>query len=34
VLDTVVGRVLDQVGLPNTLMPRWGENVEARGAKT
>jgi flavin prenyltransferase len=24
VLDTVVGRVLDQLGLPNTLMPRWG----------
>jgi 4-hydroxy-3-polyprenylbenzoate decarboxylase len=23
-LDTVVGRVLDQVGLPNDLMPRWG----------
>lgn len=23
-LDTVVGRVLDQVGLPNTLAPRWG----------
>ncbi|HEY5090121.1 MAG TPA: UbiX family flavin prenyltransferase [Polyangia bacterium] len=25
VLDTVVGRVLDQLGLPNRLMPRWGE---------
>jgi 4-hydroxy-3-polyprenylbenzoate decarboxylase len=24
-LDTVVGRVLDQLGLPNKLMPRWGE---------
>jgi 4-hydroxy-3-polyprenylbenzoate decarboxylase len=24
-LDTVLGRVLDQLGLPNTLMPRWGE---------
>ena len=24
-LDTVVGRVLDQVGIPNKLMPRWGE---------
>jgi 4-hydroxy-3-polyprenylbenzoate decarboxylase len=24
-VDTVVGRVLDQVGLPNRLMPRWGE---------
>jgi 4-hydroxy-3-polyprenylbenzoate decarboxylase len=23
-LDTVVGRVLDQIGLPNDLMPRWG----------
>jgi 4-hydroxy-3-polyprenylbenzoate decarboxylase len=23
-LDTVVGRVLDQVGLPNELAPRWG----------
>lgn len=26
-LDTVVGRVLDQVGVPNTLMPRWGEGA-------
>jgi 4-hydroxy-3-polyprenylbenzoate decarboxylase len=25
VLDTVVGRVLDQLGLPNQLMPRWGQ---------
>jgi 4-hydroxy-3-polyprenylbenzoate decarboxylase len=24
-LDTVVGRVLDQVGIHNQLMPRWGE---------
>ena len=24
-LDTVVGRVLDQLGLANKLMPRWGE---------
>ncbi|HEY4183845.1 MAG TPA: UbiX family flavin prenyltransferase [Polyangia bacterium] len=24
-LDTVLGRVLDQLGLPNTLAPRWGE---------
>jgi len=24
VLDTVVGRVLDQLGLANKLMPRWG----------
>jgi 4-hydroxy-3-polyprenylbenzoate decarboxylase len=23
-LDTVIGRVLDQLGLPNDLMPRWG----------
>jgi 4-hydroxy-3-polyprenylbenzoate decarboxylase len=23
-LDTVVGRVLDQLGLANKLMPRWG----------
>lgn len=23
-LDTVTGRVLDQLGLPNALMPRWG----------
>jgi flavin prenyltransferase len=27
VLDTVVGRVLDQLGLPNRLMPRWGEGT-------
>ena len=27
VLDTVVGRVLDQLGLPNQLMPRWGEGT-------
>ena len=25
-LDTVLGRVLDQLGLPNTLTPRWGES--------
>lgn len=25
VVDTVVARVFDQVGLPNQLMPRWGE---------
>jgi 4-hydroxy-3-polyprenylbenzoate decarboxylase len=24
-LDTVIGRVLDQLGVPNSLMPRWGE---------
>jgi 4-hydroxy-3-polyprenylbenzoate decarboxylase len=25
VIDTVLSRVLDQVGLPNELMPRWGQ---------
>ncbi len=25
VLDTVIGRVLDQIGLSNDLAPRWGE---------
>jgi 4-hydroxy-3-polyprenylbenzoate decarboxylase len=24
-LDTVLGRVLDQLGLSNDLAPRWGE---------
>lgn len=24
-IDTVVGRVLDQLGVPHQLMPRWGE---------
>ena len=24
-LDTVVGRVLDQIGLPHSLAPRWGQ---------
>jgi 4-hydroxy-3-polyprenylbenzoate decarboxylase len=36
VLDTVVGRVLDQLGLPNRLMPRWGEadkDVNPGGSK-
>jgi len=28
-VDTVVGRVLDQLGLPNRLMPRWGEEGTA-----
>ena len=28
-LDTVVGRVLDQLGLPHRLMPRWGEEGDA-----
>ena len=27
-LDTVVGRVLDQLGLSNELMPRWGAGNE------
>jgi 4-hydroxy-3-polyprenylbenzoate decarboxylase len=26
-LDTVVARALDHVGVPNTLMPRWGEGA-------
>jgi flavin prenyltransferase len=26
-LDTVVGRVLDQLGIPNQLMPRWGQGA-------
>jgi 4-hydroxy-3-polyprenylbenzoate decarboxylase len=30
VLDTVVGRVLDQLDLPNKLMPRWGAD-ESKG---
>jgi flavin prenyltransferase len=29
-LDTVVARALDQVGIPNALMPRWGEGETAR----
>ncbi len=36
VLDTVVGRVLDQLGLPHRLMPRWGEadkDVNPAGSK-
>jgi 4-hydroxy-3-polyprenylbenzoate decarboxylase len=32
VLDTVVGRVLDQLGLPNHLMPRWGAPGAPGGA--
>lgn len=32
-LDTVVARVLDQIGLPNQLIPRWGEGPESQGAK-
>jgi 4-hydroxy-3-polyprenylbenzoate decarboxylase len=33
-LDTVVGRVLDQLGLANRLMPRWGEGSEKGAGKT
>ena len=33
-LDTVVGRVLDQLGLANKLMPRWGESPEKGEGKT
>jgi 4-hydroxy-3-polyprenylbenzoate decarboxylase len=33
VLDTVVGRVLDQIGLANKLMPRWGEG-QGKGEDT
>jgi len=29
-LDTVLGRVLDQVGLPNELAPRWGAEGSSR----
>ena len=32
-LDTVVGRVLDQLGLPNTLMPRWGSDDSKGGSR-
>ena len=28
VLDTVIARILDHVGLPQDLMPRWGEPTE------
>ena len=24
-VDTVIGRVIDQLGVANDLMPRWGE---------
>ncbi len=33
VLDTVIGRVLDQLGLPNGLMPRWGAEDVKGGAR-
>jgi 4-hydroxy-3-polyprenylbenzoate decarboxylase len=32
-LDTVIGRVLDQLGLPNRLMPRWGAEEVKGGAR-
>ena len=28
-LDFIVGRVLDQIGLENTLVPRWGQGAGA-----
>jgi 4-hydroxy-3-polyprenylbenzoate decarboxylase len=28
VVDTVVARVLDHLGLPQTLVPRWNEEKE------
>ena len=31
-LDTVVARILDHVGLPQDLMPRWGERPVKEGA--
>ena len=31
-LDTVVGRVLDQLGLPNQLQPRWGASDAPGGS--
>jgi 4-hydroxy-3-polyprenylbenzoate decarboxylase len=32
VLDTVVGRVLDQLDIPHQLMPRWGQAAGTGGA--
>ena len=32
-LDTVVSRVLDQLGLPQRLMPRWGAEDAKGGAR-
>jgi 4-hydroxy-3-polyprenylbenzoate decarboxylase len=32
-LDTVVGRVLDQLGLPHRLMPRWGAEDAKGGSR-
>jgi 4-hydroxy-3-polyprenylbenzoate decarboxylase len=28
VIDTVVSRVLDHLGIPQSLLPRWGEEPE------
>jgi len=28
VIDTVVARVLDHLGIPHNLLPRWGEELE------
>ena len=32
-LDTVVARALDHVGLAQDLMPRWGDQAETKGAR-
>ena len=32
-LDTVIGRVLDQLGLPTRLMPRWGADDVKGGSR-
>jgi flavin prenyltransferase len=32
-VDTVVGRVLDQLGIAHTLRPRWGEPGGSQGAR-
>ncbi len=32
-LDTVIARVMDQLGLPQTLMPRWGAEDAKGGAR-
>ena len=31
-IDTVIGRVLDQLGIPHQLMPRWGESRQGVSA--
>jgi 4-hydroxy-3-polyprenylbenzoate decarboxylase len=33
IIDTVVGRVLDQVGISHQLMPRWGEPTPEQGRR-